>query len=560
MTSTTDPNLRPAAPPSSRHVAPRAENVTARSARDSADAVVVGAGPNGLVAANALVDAGWDVVLLEANDVAGGAVRSAEVTVDGYLSDLFSAFYPLAAASPVIKGLDLDAHGLTWVRAPAVLSHALTDGRSATLWTDVDRTAASLESFAPGDGDAWRDLAAHWQQVRDPLLDALFTPFPPVAAATRLLRRLGAAGTLDLARLGVLPVRRLGEERFAGDGGRLLLTGNAMHSDVAPDGAGSGIFGWLLAMLGQDVGFPVPRGGAQRLADSLVRRFQAGGGLLRTSAPVEGIVVAGGRAAGVRLADGSEVRARRAVLADVSAPVLYRDLVGLQHLPDRLGRDLDRFQWDNPTVKVNWALDRPVPWRSEDARSAGTVHLGVDLDGFVDFAADLSVRRVPRQPFVLFGQMTTADPTRSPAGTESAWAYTHVPEGPQWTSERVAEHAARVEAAVEAVAPGFGATVIGRDVQSPADLEDADANLVGGAINGGTASVHQQLFLRPTPGTGRPETPLDGLFLASASAHPGGGVHGACGWNAAQAALSANGRLGQARRAFARTTWERVLR
>ncbi|MDF2967478.1 MAG: NAD(P)-binding protein [Nocardioidaceae bacterium] len=530
------------------------------AAAQTADAVVIGAGPNGLVAANALVDAGWDVVLLEANDESGGAVRSAQVTVDGYLSDMFSAFYPLAAASPVIKGLGLEAYGLAWAHAPAVLSHALPDGRSATMWTDVDRTAASVEAFAPGDGDAWRDMAAHWDRVRDPLLDALFTPFPPIAAGTRLLRVLGASGAIDLARLGVLPVRRLGEERFRGDGGRLLLTGNAMHSDVPPDGAGSGIFGWLLAMLGQDVGFPVPRGGAQRLADALVRRFEAAGGLLRTSAPVEGVVVSGGRAAGVRLADGTVVRARHAVLADVAAPVLYRDLVGLQHLPERLGRDLDRFHWDDPTVKVNWALNRPVPWRSVDARSAGTVHLGVDLDGFVDFAADLSVRRVPREPFVLFGQMTTADPTRSPAGTESAWAYTHVPQGPEWTPERVDEQVARVEAAVETVAPGFAATVVGRHVQSPGDLERADANLVGGAVNGGTASVHQQLFLRPTPGTGRPETPLEGLFLASASAHPGGGVHGACGWNAARSALSANGRLGQARRSLVRTAWGRLLR
>ena len=556
MTSTADPTVRPAARPSSQPAVPPSD----RSGRRTADAVVIGAGPNGLVAANALVDAGWDVVVLEANAVPGGAVRSAEVTAPGYLSDLFSAFYPLAAASPVIQGLGLEAHGLAWEQAPAVLSHALADGRSATLWTDVDRTAASVEAFAPGDGDSWRAMAAHWQRVRDPLLDALFTPFPPVAAATRLLRRLGTSGAVDLARLAVLPVRRLGEEQFAGDGGRLLLTGNAMHSDVAPDGAGSGVFGWLLAMLGQDVGFPVPRGGAQRLADALVGRLRAGGGDLRTSATVERVLVSGGRAVGVRLADGAEVHARRAVLADVAAPTLYRDLVGLEHLPARIGRDLDRFQWDNPTIKVNWALERPVPWGSDDARSAGTVHLGVDLDGFVDFAADLSVRRVPRRPFILFGQMTTADATRSPAGTESAWAYTHVPRGPAWTPELVAEQVARVEAAVEAVAPGFGASVVARHVQSPGALEGADANLVGGAINGGTASVHQQLFLRPTPGTGRPEAPLEGLFLASASAHPGGGVHGACGWNAAQAALSASGRLGQVRRALVRTTWGRLLR
>ena len=524
------------------------------------DAVVIGSGPNGLVAANALVDAGWEVLVLEAQETIGGAVRSAEVTAPGFTTDLFSAFYPLAAASPVLRDLDLQDHGLTWVHAPEVLAHALDDGRAAVLHRRVEDTAASLDTFAAGDGDAWTRLYDGWMRIRDPLLDALFTPFPPVAPAARLLRRLGVADALDLARLAVLPVRTMSDEHFRGEGGGLLLTGNAMHADIPPDAAGSGIFGWLLAMLGQDVGFPVPRGGSGMLAGALAARIVAGGGHIETGTRVEHVHVVNRRAVGVRTASGDHVRVRHAVLADVTAPALYRDLVGAEHLPARLLRDLDRFAWDHPTFKVNWALDRPVPWTAPGARGAGTVHLGVDRMGFVDVAADLSTGRTPEHPFLLFGQMTTADPTRSPAGTESAWAYTHVPHGLDWTAERTADEVRRVEDAVERVAPGFVDTVVARHVQSPDDLQAANANLVGGAVNGGTAAIHQQLFFRPTPGLGRPETPVDGLYLAGASAHPGGGVHGACGWNAARAALGAASTTGQVRRLLARTVWDRVLR
>ena len=526
----------------------------------NADAVVVGAGPNGLVAANALADAGWDVVLVEANDEVGGAVRSAEVTAPGYVSDLFSAFYPLAAASPIIRDLHLEEHGLVWRRAPHVLAHALEDGSAAVLCSRAQDTAAGLESQAAGDGEAWLELVAGWDRIRDPLLDALFTPFPPVTSGARMLRRLGAAGTLDFARLGVTPVRRLGQERFSGRGAGLLLTGNAMHSDIPPDGAGSGLFGWLLCMLGQDVGFPVPEGGAGELAAALRRRAEGLGVRVLTGTPVTAVTTAAGRATGVRLADASEVRARRGVLADVPAPALYEDLLADHPLPRRLRRDIGRFQWDNATIKVNWALDRPVPWTAPGARGAGTVHLGVDQDGFVDFSADLTVGRVPQRPFMLFGQMTTSDPSRSPAGTASAWAYTHVPRGIDWTGQELADHVDRMEAAVERVAPGFRESQVARQVQSPGDLEAEDQSLVDGAINAGTAGLHQQLVLRPIPGLGRPETPVPGLYLASASAHPGGGVHGACGWNAARAAIGANGATGGVRRALTRTAWARLLK
>jgi len=528
-------------------------------AYETVDAVVIGAGPNGLVAANALADAGWEVLLLETNSETGGAVRSAEVTAPGFSTDLFSAFYPLAAASPVIRGLDLAAHGLTWRHADTVLAHPLADGRCVVLSRDVDLTAENLDTFATGDGDAWHQMFRTWQRIRDPLLDALFTPLPPARALRRLARRLSAVEMLDLARLAVLPVRRLAQENFRGEGAGLLLTGNALHGDVVPDGAGSGIFGWLLCMLGQDVGFPVPEGGAQQLARAMEDRFRSRGGQVRTGARVTSVIVADGRAVGVRTENGVVVRAKRAVLADVAAPALYRDLVGEQHLPARLVSDLDRFQWDHSTLKLNWALREPVRWEVPGARGAGTVHLGSDTVGMVDFATDLAVGRIPQHPFMLMGQMTTVDPTRSPAGTESAWAYTHLPFGVEVTAEILVEHIERMEAAVERHAPGFRDSILARHVQSPVELEAANANLVGGAINGGTAYPHQQLIFRPTTGLGRPETPIESLYLAGASAHPGGGVHGACGWNAAQAALAATGWAGGAHRRLLSSAWGRLL-
>jgi phytoene dehydrogenase-like protein len=440
------------------------------------------------------------------------------------------------------------------------MAHALPDGRCGVLRRSSADTAAGLDEHHPGDGEAWLRMVAGWDRVRDPLLDALFTPFPPVRAGLRLLRRSGVAGTLDLTRLALLSARRLGHEEFGSEEARILFSGNAMHSDISPDSAGSALFGWLLVMLGQDVGFPVPEGGAGMLATALRRRAESLGVQVRCGVPVTEVVVSSGRAHGVRLADGSTLRARHGVLADVPAPALYGDLVAPQHLPPRLLDDVRRFDWDDSTLKVNWALDTPIPWAAPGARGAGTVHLGVDDDGLVDVAADLSVGRMPRHPFLLLGQMTTADPSRSPEGTESAWGYTHLPR--RWATDEgaIATQVERMEDAVEQVAPGFRAAQRARQVQSPGDLQAGNASLSRGALNAGTAALHQQLVLRPTRGLGRPETPVPGLYLAGASAHPGGGVHGACGWNAAVAALHQRGPLGVVRRAMVRTAWSRVLR
>jgi phytoene dehydrogenase-like protein len=512
------------------------------------DAVVIGAGPNGLVAANVLADAGWSVEVLEEQPEPGGGVRHDRGVDPAFVNDLFSSFYPLAAASPVLAALRLENHGLRWSHAPSVLAHPLTDGGCAVLDRNVDITAESLDAFAPGDGAAWRQLHDVWQGVRPDLLNALFTPFPPVRAAARLALRLRAAGGLRMARSLVLPVRRLGEEEFRGEGGRLLLAGNALHADLAPEAAGSGGFGWLMSMLGQTYGFPVPVGGAGALTHALTQRLKSKGGHLRCGQRVEHVVVRDGRAVGVRTAAGDAVPARRAVVADVSVPALYGELLAPEHLPAQLLDDLRRFQWDFATFKVDWALDGPVPWQAEQASRAGTVHLADGLDELTRFAAQIAMRQVPDRPFLLFGQMTTADATRSPRGTESAWAYTHVPheiradaadEGIKgsWDTKDQELMADRVERQVERFAPGFRSLIRARRVLAPPTLEALDGNLSGGAINGGTTALHQQLVFRPLPGTGRPETPVPGLFLASAGAHPGGGVHGAPGANAARAAL-----------------------
>jgi phytoene dehydrogenase-like protein len=513
------------------------------------DAIVIGSGPNGLVAANLLADRGWSVTVLEEQSEPGGAVKSGEITVPGFTHDLFSAFYPLAFASPVLRDLELEAHGLTWRRAPAVVAHPTRDGSCAMLYTDLDRTATSLDQFAPGDGDAWRRLYGVWEQAGEAMIDALLTPFPPLRPAARLAAGLGYRGSLRFLRMGALPVRRLAHENFRGEGGANLLAGNALHADLTPDSAAGGLFGWLLTSLGQRSGFPVPEGGAGRLTAALVRRLRERGGELRCDSPVRQVIVRRGRAVGVRTADGEEHPVRRAVLADCGAPQLYLELLGGEHLPDGLREDLRNFHYDNSTVKVDWALREPIPWSSETAREAGTLHIAEGIDALTRTTTQLEMRQIPDEPFLVMGQYGRADPTRAPEGADTAWAYTHVPrevEGDAggaglsgaWDEREEELFAARVEEQVERLAPGFRERIEGRHVFTPGKLEAANANLVGGAVNGGTAQVHQQLIFRPAPGLGRAETPVRGLYLASASAHPGGGVHGGPGSNAARAALA----------------------
>jgi phytoene dehydrogenase-like protein len=509
------------------------------------DAIAIGAGHNALVAANMLAERGWSVLVLEEQAEPGGAVKSGEITEPGFVSDLFSSFHPLAAASPAIRALELERHGLRWRRSPLAVAHPQADGTCAVVSTHLDETAASVERFAPGDGDAWRALYAYWRSA--PFLHALLQPFPPLRAGARIAAALGPGGLLRFLRFSLLPVRRLAEERFRGDGAAWLLAGNALHADFAPESAGSGLFGWVLCGLAQQFGFPTPEGGAGRLTEALVRRLRAHGGRVECGTRVARVLVRRGAAVGVRTADGREITAGRAVLAGTIAPVLFRDLVGEDHLPPAFRDDLRAFQLDSATVKVDWSLDAPIPWAVEDARRAATIHVADGVDALTRATGQIARGLVPDRPFLVMGQYSMADPTRQPRGRETAWAYTHVPQrvkgdaggelAGRWDAHEAETIAARVEAEVERRAPGFRALIRARHIFTPPALEAANANLAGGAVNQGTAQIHQQLVFRPTPGLGRAETPIARLFLAGASAHPGGGVHGAAGANAARAAL-----------------------
>ncbi len=512
------------------------------------DAVVIGAGPNGLVAANRLLDAGWSVLVLEAQPDVGGSVRSDREVHPGFVHDTFSAFYPLAASSPTIRSFDLESHGLTWTHAPSVLGHPFPDGSWAVLHRDREMTAAGLDVHHRGDGDAWLELCSQWDRVGSHLIGALLTPFPPVRHTAGLLAALRHVGGLGFVKTMLTPAGELTRSRFGGEAARVLIAGNSAHADIPLDAPGSALIGLLLAMLGQSVGFPVPRGGAGELSQALARRFRDGGGEIRTDTEVTRIDVVDRRVTGVRTADGDRFGVRRAVVADVLAPTLYTRLLDPSDVPAAVLAALETFELDPGTVKVDWALDATIPWTGAPDLAAGTVHIADSVADMTLAMAQVQAGAVPAAPFMLTGQMTSSDAARSPAGTESFWAYTHVPQQTRfdagdggirgaWDHDDCERFADRMQARLERLAPGFGTRVLARRVLGPHELQARNANLVGGAINGGTAQLHQQLVFRPVPGLGRAETSIRGLYLGSASAHPGGGVHGACGDNAARAAL-----------------------
>ncbi len=517
------------------------------SADSVADAVVVGAGPNGLVAANMLADRGWEVVVCEEQPEAGGAVRSGEVTAPGYTHDLYSAFYPLTFASRYIAPLELDRHGLRWRHSTGVVAHPHPDGRCALLSTELEETCASLDAFAPGDGDAWRSLFEYWRRAGPHLTSMMLTPLPPIRPAAGILSELGPRGVAEFGRFALLSARRLAEERFDGEGGGWLLAGNALHADLTPDSAGGGLFGWLLCSLGQLHGYPVAEGGAGAITAALVRRLRGLGGELACGTPIERIEVSGGRARAAVAADGRRFRARRAILADCGAPALYLRMLPRDAVSEREREQLRRFQYDNSTFKVNWALRAPIPWQAEGARRASTVHVAEGVEGLSRTSVQLAEGRIPDRPFLVLGQYSMVDPSRAPAGAEAAWAYTHLPQETRgdaggeltgdWAGEERERFADRMELEVERLAPGFRDLIAARHIQTPVDLEANNRNLVGGAINGGTAQLYQQALFRPMVSGGRPTTPVRGLYLASASAHPGGGLHGGPGGNAATTAL-----------------------
>ena len=485
----------------------------------------------------------------------GGAVHSAEDVHPGFVHDTFSSFYPLGAASPAIQQLDLERHGLRWRHAPAVLGHPTPDGQWALLHRDRDLTARGLEERHAGDGEAWLGLCRDWDRIGSPLVDGMLSPFPP-ARRRPVAARAPRVGGLEFVKTLLTPAADLMRARFGGEAPRLLLAGNAGHADIPLDAPGSGLMGLLMSMLGQTVGFPVPEGGAASSARALARRFTSAGGEIRTDSEVASIDVERGRATGVRTRDGERFAATRAVVADVVAPHLYGGLVSEEDLPRRTVQRMKGFRMGPSTVKVDWALDGPVPWASPPAYAPGTIHVGDSVGEIQESLGQVAAGVIPSRPFLLAGQMTTADPTRSPAGTESMWAYTHVPQQTRrddgetvrgvWDDADCQRFADRMQDRIEALAPGFVTDPRPPRARAPrargAQRQPARRCARRRHRQPGPAAV-----LRPVPGLGRAETPIAGLFLGSSSAHPGGGVHGAPGRNAARAAL-AHARLPHPRR------------
>lgn len=497
----------------------------------SGDALVIGSGPNGLAAAITLARAGRSVTVLEAAPQPGGAVMTAELTLPGFRHDVFSSVYPATAASPVFADMPLQDHGLRWVQPEACYAHPLPDGRGAALYRDLDCTAQSLDALAPGQGEGWRTFAApllaHFPAVRDTMLSG----FPPISGVARLAVGLRPRGLLEFARLLLMPAQALGGELFTHPGARAWLYGSAMHGDVPPTGAGSAVAAAYLNLLGHAFGWPSPEGGAGRLSGALVSYLNSLGGTIRTRAEVVEIAARQGRVAGVRLADGEHVPA--AVLIATVMPAALVRLAG-HTLPATYARALSRYRPGPATLKLDWALDGPIPWRSPEARRAGTVHVGGDEAEVLDVTTTVS--GLPGRPFLLVGQQSLADPSRAPAGKHTAWAYTHGPQTVDWAAAQE-RHAERVEAQIERFAPGFRDLILARHVLAPADFERRNANLIGGDVGGGSYTL-DQVFFRPVVKLSPYLTPLRGLFLGGAATFPGGAAHGVPGHAAAQFALA----------------------
>jgi phytoene dehydrogenase-like protein len=495
-------------------------------------AVVIGAGHNGLVCGGTLAEAGWDVTVVEHAPRAGGAVHSREGPLPGFVIDPCAGYFPLTRASPAFDGIGLEQYGVEWVEAPLVMVHPLPDGRAIALHRALDPTVASLEAVSPGAGRAWAELVTPLLRHADLVRRLALSPLPPVAPALALGLRLRRRG-IELARLMAGSAGTLGTRVLGGEEPAAWLGGSAVHSDLAPDAPGSAGFGFFLHLLAHMVGWPFPRGGAGQITDALVRRLQDAGGTLRCDSTVEHIDCSGGRARGVLLADGTALSADT-VVATVSVGPLMR-MLPADALPAPLTRELRRWRYGIGTFKVDFALSAPVPWRSEDARHAAVVHVSGSLQDQIEAAHAAGLGRVPERPSLVVGQHSLQDPSRAPAGSHTLYAYTHVPARRPLDDAAVVE---LMERRIEGFAPGFGSLVLGRSVRSPRQLEHENPSLVDGDLTAGSVAIDQQLIFRPAPELARYRTPLRGLYLASASAHPGPGVHGVPGAGAARAVLA----------------------
>jgi phytoene dehydrogenase-like protein len=508
------------------------------------DAIVCGGGSNGLAAAIRLAEAGWSVCLLEANQDLGGAARTLESTLPGFKHDFGAAFFPLVAPSPSIIGQDLGPYGLRFVHARVPAAHPFPGNQAIALGRSAIETASSIDKVHLGDGAAWFALDEAFGEVMKPFLRAQMQRWPFEELA-RVVGRLRLAGSLQFARMVVSGVSSVAQ-RFESEQAKAFLTGPAMHADLQPEEPGTGIYALLLWMLGQRFGMPVVEGGTGRITDALAAKARHEGVEILTGRRVDRIVVSGGRAVAVEAA-GEAFRARRAVICALEVDALVR-LAGPESFPPRALAEIRYYRPGLGTFKVDWALDGQVPWAAEECRRAGTIHVGDSVTDMSRSVWEASHGLLPAKPTLILGQQSLADPSRAPAGKHTLWGYAHVPSVPTGDAARPRAKATwersadpfleRMEAAIEAHAPGFRDLVLARKVWTPGELEAADASLAGGDLQAGSFAVDQQLLFRPGPSWWRWGTPVKGLYLGGASAPPGAGVHGACGDLAARQALA----------------------
>jgi phytoene dehydrogenase-like protein len=462
-------------------------------------AVVVGSGPNGLVGAIVLAQAGLDVTVVEADAHVGGGLRSDELTLPGYFHDVCASVHPLGRSSPALRSLGLR---VDWVDPPAAAAHPLADGRAVTLRWSIEETAGQLGR----DGDRYRALVRPLAEQWDAIEPALLGPFPLGAgAALAALRALRATGVRALLADARSLAAGFEEERT-----KALFAGLCAHSILPLERRPSGGIGLLLAVAGHVDGWPSPRGGSQQLAYELVARLVQLGAVIRTGESAETLPEAD------------------IVLCDVMPRELVRIARG--RLPERYERALVRYRHGPGVCKVDWALSEPIPWRAPGCAEASTVHVGGDFDAIARSEWDASLGRPPRDPFVLVTQPGRFDATRAPVGRTTAWGYCHVPNG---FAGDVTE---LIEAQVERFAPGFRDTVLARATTTAPALETRNRNLVGGDVAGGAMTLGQ-LLGRPVRSLAPYRTPLEGVYLCSSATPPGGGIHGMCGYSAARLAL-----------------------
>jgi phytoene dehydrogenase-like protein len=462
------------------------------------DAIVVGAGPNGLAAAIELARQGKRVCVYEANETVGGSARSAALTLPGFVHDTCSAVHPLAVGSPFFKSLSLAEYGLEFIYPPAAVAHPFDDGSAILLHRSLKETASQLGDDAHSYERLLTPLVENWEILAPELLGPIHFPHHPFA----------------LSRFGLHAIRsasRLLRSRFKEERTRAFFAGAVAHSCLSLDRLGTAAFGLVLLTLGHTGGWPVPRGGTQKISNALAAYLQSLGGEIVTGKRIESL---------------NDLAPYHCVLFDLTPRQLLQ-IAGERFSPTFKNK-LTRYQYGPGVFKLDWALDGPVPWRARECTEAATVHLGGSLAEIESSEAAVWEGKCADRPFVLAAQPSLFDSSRAPEGKHTLWAYCHVPNG------STIDMTERIENQIERFAPGFRSRILARSALSPAQMESLNANLVGGDINGGAATI-TQLFTRPTFRTY--STPLKDVYICSSSTPPGGGVHGMCGYHAARTAL-----------------------